>query len=646
VAALVVASLAVVGHQMFRDPEVAFLPPGNDEGWIEFRFPATAGSVRTAQPAPPFVFSRRFHLAALPASARLEAQAIETLELELNGERLVPAPVDAWREPVRLEVGERLREGTNELRAWVRHPMGPGLLRLELRDGDRLLLASDEGWTVAPPGGRAERARFADDTRVHPASLRGPTTGDLLGERWPELAGLLLVGTLLAFVGDGRGGDAGRWLPGATLGAVSLGWGALLVGRLAELPLATGFDAEGHLAYAAYLREHGALPLASEGLSMFHPPLFYGLLAGLTGLLGVEVGEPGAGGVHRLLPVAAGLASVWAVWLAARRIFGDAPLRITLAVAVAGLLPMHVYMSAYVSNESTATLTASALLAATLGVLLAPRLSARACTGLAVLGGLALLAKYSGFVVVPLALGLVALRHWILDARPLPRVVGLGAALGAGALAVGGWPYARNWALLGTPFPWNRDVGGPGLWWHIPGFHTLEFFTRFGESLRRPLFAGFRSHWDGVYSTLWGDGLAAGTTQPWSNPGGWALDWMLLAYPLALPVTALLAVGIVRAVARAARDADAHRRLAWSAVLLVLWAIGLSHLSFAIRYPSYAASKAFYALPALLPLSLVGALGLAWLPERLRGEGLRPVRALYFGALLVLAAVLVLSFRG
>jgi len=645
-AVLLLGSMAVLGHLAFFSSQVAFLPPGNDEGWIGHRFPVTAGVVRTAQPPPPFLFTRRFDLTSLPERARIEVQAIHTLELELNGEPLFDEPRRAWRRPQTLDVAPWLRTGANELRIRVRHPLGPGLLRVEA-PAEVPALATDERWTVRPPGGATVRARFVDDTRLHPGSLRAPTPAAIAGERWGWLALLFATATALAFgLESPRLARVRRHIPEATLLAVTGGWALLWATHLADLPLSVGFDAQGHLDYVQLLREQGHLPLAPDGVSMFHPPLFYVLTAGLTGLLDVGPDSRGAGLAYRAVPVAAGLASIWAVWAAARRLFREDPLRTTCAVGIAGMLPMHVYMAAFVSNESTSAATASVLLALAVMGMLSDRLSPALRVALATAGGAALLAKYSGFVVAPLALGAVALRPWIVDRRSFRGTLALGAGLAAGALALGGWFYARSWIRLGTPFPWNREAGGEGLWWHLPGFHTLEFFARFGDSLRHPLFAGFRSYWDGVYSTFWGDGLAAGVASPMANPAGWNLDWMLLGYPLALPVTGLLVLGALRAGCRALQGPDAGRRLAWSLLLGILWAIGLSHLAFAIRYPSYAASKAFYALPALLPLALVGALGLAWVPERLRGAAWRPARAFYFGALTSLGMVLVLAFWG
>lgn len=644
-ALLVLGSLASLAHLALRSPDVAFLPPGGDDGWIGFGFPVTAGVVRTPQPPPPFVFERRFALASVPARARLEVQALHRVELVLNGEPVFPGERRAWRTPLAVDVAGLLRPGLNTMEARVRRPLGPGLLRIRTQDVPAL--ASDERWSVTPPGGTKGAASLADDTHVHPRALLAAEPVDLLRGRAAPLLLILALATGLAYaLATERAGPVRRRLGLAVPVAISLGWAALLATRLAGLPLSVGFDAHGHLDYVRFVRESGALPLATQGFSMYHPPLFYVLTAGLTAALRIDEGDPGAGFVYRLIPMAAGLASVWAVWGAARRLFAGDALRTGLATAIAGLLPMHLIMASYVSNESLSTAAASGLLALAVGLLLAERASVAAWAGLAALAGLGLLTKYSGFALAPLVLGITALRAFAVDRRSLGRAVGVGAGLGAGALALGGWFYARSWWAVGTPFPWNREAGGPGLWWHLPGFHTLDFFGSFGESLRHPLFAGFRSYGDGVYSTLWGDGLAAGVADPLANPGGWHLDWMLLGYAPALPVTLLLALGILRAARSAVRDASLRRRMAWSLLLAVLWTFGFLHLSFAIRYPSYAASKAFYALPALLPGALVGALGLAWPAERLAGEGLRPLRALYLGALLTFGAVLVLGFRG
>jgi hypothetical protein len=72
-------------------------------------------------------------------------------------------------------------------------------------------------------------------------------------------------------------------------------------------------------------------------------------------------------------------------------------------------------------------------------------------------------------------------------------------------------------------------------------------------------------------------------------------------------------------------------------------AFALFAITFALPY--YAQAKAFYILSAVVPLSIVAGLGLAWALERLPDRAW-PLRMLYCGWLSMLAGSLVLAFLG
>ena len=126
----------------------------------------------------------------------------------------------------------------------------------------------------------------------------------------------------------------------------------------------------------------------------------------------------------------------------------------------------------------------------------------------------------------------------------------------------------------------------------------------------------------------------------------WNYQFMAASYWLALPATALILVGFVRALRHAFLDRDPGRRLAWLLVVTVLFVIGFAILYMTLALPFYSQAKAIYGLSAVIPLALVTALGLAALPEALAAPRLQLVRAVYYGWLGALAGVLVLSFLG
>ena len=86
-----------------------------------------------------------------------------------------------------------------------------------------------------------------------------------------------------------------------------------------------------------------------------------------------------------------------------------------------------------------------------------------------------------------------------------------GPALAVGlGLAVCGWHYARVWHHFGTPLVGNWSAASGMAWWQDPGYRVAGDYLSFGGPLYAPAYAGYHGVWDGLYSTLWGDGLQGG----------------------------------------------------------------------------------------------------------------------------------------
>jgi tetratricopeptide (TPR) repeat protein len=165
-----------------------------------------------------------------------------------------------------------------------------------------------------------------------------------------------------------------------------------------------------------------------------------------------------------------------------------------------------------------------------------------------------------------------------------------------------GWQYARIWLRFGNPLLGNWDVVSGFTWWQDPGYHTAGDYLRFGRSLVHPLFSGFAGFADGIYSTLWGDGLCGGTA---SLSIAWNDQPLLAGYLWSLIPMALVLIGVVVAIVRFIRkpSSELFLLLGFSAVIV----LGLIFMT--LRVPSYAQAKAFYGLSALTPLCFFGALG-------------------------------------
>jgi tetratricopeptide (TPR) repeat protein len=174
----------------------------------------------------------------------------------------------------------------------------------------------------------------------------------------------------------------------------------------------------------------------------------------------------------------------------------------------------------------------------------------------------------------------------------------------AACVLVCGWHYWRVWRHFGQPlFPETRWAYGKA-WWQDPGYQTAAYFGRFGCALARPFFSGLYSFWDGMYSTLWGDGLCGGAGILASRPP-WNYELMALGCLLALLPTVLIAMGLVSAV----RGILRHFDCAWLILLGFGFAMALAILHLNLVVPSYAEAKAIFGLSAILAVCACAARG-------------------------------------
>jgi hypothetical protein len=220
--------------------------------------------------------------------------------------------------------------------------------------------------------------------------------------------------------------------------------------------------------------------------------------------------------------------------------------------------------------------------------------------------------------------------------------------LAAPPVVLAGWFYARNIVLFGDPLIANwGDMPGPTLkWWQQPGFHTAAFYSSFGESFSHPYLSAFRSFWDSLYSTLWGDGGIGGRVNPADRHSFWNYGFMSAAYLMAIPASIFAAAGALRCVGRAFRDTDVRRRAAFSFLVTFNYAVAFGLIYMSLRLPYFAQAKASYGLVVMAPLSLFFADGMLWLDDFLRDRGIPLARAVIHGWFVAFVAGCYLSFAG
>lgn len=627
--------------------EIAFLPRRSSAEWIVY--PSAPEGLLHPRLELSTEFKRSFVLERVPNRAELRIAGFHRYALLINGAAPGPPvrPARNWKQPDSYEAGPQLRVGENQIAVTVFNTNGPPAMWLCLQ-GSGLELRSDEGWQASYAGATWRAARLAGKPEVvsRGNSLYGgaePWTS--LQARWP----LLLLFAALSAAGYwlirwwSTKPRAGGWLEMAPVLLLAGAWGLLFANNLKVLPNLLGYDVTGHLPYIRYIQENHALPLASEGWEMFQPPLYYVICAALLQVLSLSVADGAGVMALRVFGLVIGVAHFAVVWASLRLLFPCDRAKSRWGLVLAACLPPLLYLSQYVTNEALAAALVSASIYLTLRMLRAEEVSWKLCAGLGLCLGAALLTKSTAVLALPVILAaLVWKAVQSLKCKVQSRGTGdAGLAFEAGqrsvwkgagriGVVVGvcavvcGWHYARVWANFGSPLIGVWDPRTGFSWWQDPGYRTGAFYLRFGQALLHPWFSALYSFGDGIYSSLWGDGLLGGAADiAWCPP--WNYDLMSLGYWLALLPAAGVIVGGVLGLVKFLRQPSAD----WFLVIGLGFVIGLAVIHMSLAVPYYCMVKAFYGLSALVPLCAFGAWGLEAISRR--SGKLRPVVCILFG---------------
>ena len=625
--------------------EIAFLPRRSSAEWIVY--PSEPEGLLHPRLELSTEFKRSFVLERVPDRAELRIAGFHRYALLVNGAAPGSAarPARNWKQPDSYEAGPQLRVGENQIAVTVFNTNGPPAMWLCLQ-GPGLELRSDEGWQASYAGAIWRAAWLAGKSEVvsRGNSLYGGAEpwASLQG-RWPLLllfAALSAAGYWLIRWWSTRPGAArsraGWWLEMAPVFLLAGAWAVLFANNLKVLPNLLGYDVTGPLPYIRYIQENHTLPLASEGWEMFQPPLYYVICAALLQMLSLSVADAAGVMALRVFGLVIGVAHFVVVWASLRLLFPGERSKPRWGLVLAACLPPLLYLSQYVTNEALAAALVSASVYLTLRMLRAERASWKLCAGLGLCLGAALLTKSTAVLALPVILAaLVGKAVQSLKSNVQSGGTGdgrlnllqWGGRLGvvvAVCAVVCGWHYARVWANYGSPLIGVWDPRTGFSWWQDPGYRTGAFYLRFGQALLHPWFIALYSFGDGIYSTLWGDGLLGGAADiSWSPP--WNYDLMSLGYWLALLPAAGVIVGGVLGLVKFLRQPSAD----WFLVIGLGFVMGLAVVHMSMAVPYYCMVKAFYGLSALVPLCAFGAWGLEAVCRRI-GK-LRPVVCVLFG---------------
>ena len=633
VLAMVLGLLTVAGGFWWmcaRNEAIAFLPARAGAEWIVFPRPAEGATHQAISVA--VAFRHSFAITDPPTQAVLTVCAFREGAVAINGQEVshTPGAHRKWKLPSNVGVAGLLQPGTNVITAWVTNAVGPPALWLRLKSS-HFSLGTSERWQVSLDGAEWHNARPACAAFALPAASSSHGSGrmtDRLKRMW--LVGATFGALSLALVWG-----LNRWLGlkrllGGTLPAtisnrlifgllamVLVARAALFINNVPQLPRTLGWDAADHEHYIQYIQQKHALPLADEGFEMYQPPLYYAACTLVLGLCGRSLGDADAIYYLRAVNGVVGLLHCWVVLLCLRLLFrGNVPAQ-AAGLLVAAFLPPSLYLPHYVGNEPLAGFLVTVAIYFCLRALRAAEagLWIPMAIGLA-LGG-AMLTKFSVLLALPFFPLALSQRLAVRRAHAWRDWLRSVAVMVVGCLLVCGWHYGRVWARFGKPIVGNWDPrSGQRQWWLDPGFGTSAFYTSFGRSLVSPYFSGFHSFPDGIYSTLWGDGLVSGATYrdlrpPWNyglvNGGYWA----------GLGISLLLIIGAALVLAEIMHQARGE----WLLIFGIVGSFSLGLIWINLVLPYYAQSRASYAFPALLPFSALVAVGGDWLRQRHRAVG-------------------------
>jgi tetratricopeptide (TPR) repeat protein len=608
VAAVVIAGAVFLATVCLRSPNINFLPRDGRAEWI--LFPATLSARGHPAANLDATFRREFALDSEGQPARLHVRAAKQVELRINGVAVELGRNRNWKFISSVDVGGFLRTGANTIEARVFNGNAPPSLWLVL-DAGGTQVRTDQSWQASFAGSVWRSA-------ISAATPRTPGPGNLIagGEEtlrafakvWPTW--LLFAGVSFLVI------TAARWwsrkIPGdlsrrqiviLLLGLASLCM-ILLWHNAPSLSEDAGFDVRPHYDYIEYVQKRHALPLPNEGYEMFHPPLYYVLSAAVLSLGHISADDPSMVPVLRTFSMLYGIAHFILVFLCLRLVFPRQLGAQTIGLLVAAFLPMQLYLSHYVTNETLAAPLATATIYFALRLLKtnnAP-LSIYIWTGLCM--GAAILAKATGLMLVPATVAALIFNLARQRSSFATGFRNLGVML-AICFAICGWYYIWVWRHFGTPLVGNWEPATGFAWWQDTGYHMAADYFRFGRALINPLFSGFAGFFDGIYSTLWGDSLCGGTAEIALRPP-WNYNFIAAGYLLALIPTLLILVGAMAAVRRFVRvpSAELLMILGFSATV----AVGLIFLT--LKLACYAQIKAFYGLFALVPLCVF--VGIGW----------------------------------
>ena len=354
------------------------------------------------------------------------------------------------------------------------------------------------------------------------------------------------------------------------------------------------------------------IPPPDAGWQFFQTPLYYLIsaqgLSFLASFMSVDAALP----YLKVIPLLCGALQIELSYRLVKLVYPKRYRLQIMGIMFGGFLPMNLFISQFVGNEPLAGLLGGLcilIVAQKLRINLAPA-KKEACF-IGVILGLAILSKVSNILlVVPIFLLMNGtVKESLLVSRIMDRryLVPAGIILTT-AVLVCSWYFIYCYAVSGNAFWSGWDGSTERQWWQDAGFRTIAYYTHFGSVFVHPVFAGIHSFWDGIYATLFADGMMSGIADPKFIPP-WNYPLMQITSWLSVIPAVLVICGLIFMFK--AGDRSVQWVLQFCGACLVTFTLAILYMSLIV--PTYSAVKSTYALACIPAMALLMAAGADYL---------------------------------
>lgn len=357
----------------------------------------------------------------------------------------------------------------------------------------------------------------------------------------------------------------------------------------------TGFDDRAHYEYVFFLTSNMEFPPADQGYEYFQPPMFY-MIGAVVYFLTVYL-LPFVEPIRTVQFISTffGIATIFLVYKIAREIFPENYRFQLLSLSLAAILPVHIILSGVIGNDTTVAFFVSLAIYFLIVYEKQPNLKNAGLLGIA--SGLCMLSKYNGVIILPVLFIVFLIRIFTYKKQWKREITALSIIVFS-SLLVGGWWYLRNNLVYGDPFISNIpyfDV--------LPLPHPVVYYLNFDYEVFKYPFINYTTpnvnyFWSQTYATVWFDARPTFGYLP-SN-------WNRIIGSLTLILGVLLTLCILIGTFYWVFDSEIRQK--YSVMFLFLTSEFFGYAYFTQKYPFIEATNARYLLPAIVPISLSGAI--------------------------------------